>query len=137
MCHRHESRGLRDGKQEHVDMTNLPMEQTQKQHLVPDVNWISCGFALPEAGKFVWVCVGRVIESGVAKRYERQVHMGVYRDNLQFQIYPFGTMCSDQVWAWAPIIRPERPVCRKTAPEAYDDDNDFPESEQDTDDSDD
>jgi hypothetical protein len=107
-------------------MMPLPMQSTDRKHLVPDVEWISCGHSLPDAGHFVWVCVGRVIESGVARRYERQVHMGVYKNDLQFQIFPFGNVCSNEVWAWAPIIPPERPVVRprKATGEQYEDDFD-------------
>ena len=79
---------------------------------VPPVEWVPCGEALPEPGKFVWVVVGRVIESGSARRYDREVHMGVYRGD-KFEIFPYRfPMVSNEVWAWGPITRPEVPVCR-------------------------
>jgi hypothetical protein len=105
------------------------MMPQQQITLVPRVEWRSCGIALPPEEKFVWVVTGRVIECGEARRYERQVHMGVYKGNLQFQVYPFELpVCSEQVWAWAPIVPPDRPVCKQSV-ESYH--GDLPEIEDD------
>lgn len=92
----------------------------QHKNLVPEAEWTPCGQGLPPVGRFVWICVGRVIEAGAARRYEREVHLGVYRGPMpaeQFQIYPYSMpMVSNQVWAWAPITPPIPPVCRHDDP---------------------
>ncbi len=105
------------------------MQQQQTTSLVPNVQWVACGQALPDEDKLVWVVVGRVIESGFARRYERQVHMGVYRGNLRFQIHAFGPTISDQVWGWATITPPERPACKNKSAEEQQYDNGSPESD--------
>ncbi len=92
----------------------------QHKNLIPQAEWTPCGHGLPPVGRFVWVCVGRVIEAGSARRYEREVHLAVYRGpspTEQFQIYPYELpMCSNQVWAWASVTPPTPPVCRYDVP---------------------
>jgi hypothetical protein len=85
-----------------------------KASTIPAVEWISCGDDLPDPGKFVWVVIGRCIAAGEARRYQREVHMGVFRSEIRgFEIFPYRLpMCSNEVWAWAPIARPNVPVCR-------------------------
>jgi hypothetical protein len=86
------------------------MEMTSP-NCIPQADWISCGQDLPDLGKFVWVIVGRIIQSGTAKRYLREVHMGVYKGDNGFEIHPFRQpMVSTMVWAWAPIIPPLPPL---------------------------
>lgn len=85
--------------------------------LIPNVFWVACGERLPDEGKFVWIIVGREIVSGEAHRYQREVHMGVYRGNLGFQIHPYRLpLISNAVWAWAEMIPPNPPICKHNAP---------------------
>lgn len=84
----------------------------QLSDTIPNVEWIPCGTSLPTPGKYVWVVLGRVVEHGDARRYVREVAMGVYQDG-RFQIYPYHTpVCSTEVWAWARMVPPEPPFCR-------------------------
>lgn len=84
---------------------------------IPEVEWITCTRGLPERGKFVWVVIGRAIESGSARRYIREVAMGIYQ-GPGFQIFPYITpVCSTDVWAWAKMVPPAPPICRTHATE--------------------
>jgi hypothetical protein len=85
---------------------------------IPKVEWTSCGDDLPEPNKFVWVCVGRVIEVGEARRYQREVHMGMF-NGTGFQIFPYEVpILSNQVWCWANMMPPNPPCCRQR-PETF------------------
>lgn len=85
--------------------------------MIPAVEWIPCQNGLPSPGTFVWIVVGKVIESGVARRYPREVHMGVFQEEGKFQIYPYKTpILSNQVWAWAPMVPPSAPLCKSRDP---------------------
>jgi hypothetical protein len=85
------------------------------KHFVPAVEWVSCGVDLPEPGRFVWVVVGRTLEAGEARRYLREVHMGVY-NGMGFQIFPYSIPpISSEVWAWASMTPPNPPFVRQRA----------------------
>jgi hypothetical protein len=103
------------------DSLDMQQEKNEK-HVVPDVDWVPCGMRLPEAGKFVWVVLGRTIISGEARRYDRQVAMGVLQADgeHQFSIFPYSLpLVSTEVWAWASMIPPAAPICKR-ADQSYD-----------------
>jgi hypothetical protein len=104
---------------------SLDMQQEKNErHVVPDVDWVPCGTRLPEPGKFVWVVLGCIITSGEARRYNRQVAMGVLQvdGERQFSIFPYSLpLVSTEVWAWASMIPPAAPICKKV--ESYDNNN--------------
>lgn len=90
---------------------------TKHQCLIPAVEWVSCGEDLPEQGRFVWVVVGKTVEAGEARRYMREVHMGVY-NGQGFHIFPYHVPpLSTEVWAWAAMIPPNPPFCRQRSEE--------------------
>jgi len=96
----------------------------QTKCLIPTVEWVSCGVELPTPGRFVWVVVGRTVEAGEARRYMREVHMGVY-NGQGFQIFPYHLpTISTEVWAWAAMVPPNPPFCRKR--EEVDEEEDEP-----------
>lgn len=83
-------------------------------NMIPQVEWTPCRIELPTEGKFVWIVVGREYRSGAARRYEREVHMGVYNGEC-FQIFPYSTpIISNEVWAWAKIVAPAPPIVTLT-----------------------
>jgi hypothetical protein len=84
--------------------------------MIPAAEWIPCCQGLPEPNKFVWIVVGRIVANGLARRYVKEVHMGVWDDETQrFKIYPYRTpIISNQVWAWAQMIPPAAPLTRST-----------------------
>jgi hypothetical protein len=90
------------------------MNMTPK--MIPEVDWIPCHQGLPAAGKFVWIVVGKIVEAGLARRYPKEVHMGVYIEETgKFKIYPYcSPMISNSVWAWAPMVPPNPPMCKST-----------------------
>lgn len=90
------------------------MEMTP--NLIPEADWIPCAQGLPEPGKFVWIVVGKILGSGLARRYVKEVHMGTWDEaNQHFKIYPYRLpMVSNTVWAWAQMIPPVAPLTRST-----------------------
>jgi hypothetical protein len=85
-------------------------------NLIPKADWILCAQGLPEPGKFVWIVVGKVLGSGLARRYLKEVHMGTWNEESRcFKIYPYRLpIVSTTVWAWAPMIPPTAPLTRST-----------------------
>jgi hypothetical protein len=85
-------------------------------NLIPSADWVPCIQGLPEPDKFVWIVVGKVVATGLARRYAKEVHMGVWdAENERFKIYPYQTpIISNQVWAWAQMVPPSPPITRST-----------------------
>jgi hypothetical protein len=85
-------------------------------NLIPAADWVPCASGLPEPNKFVWIVVGKIVSNGLARRYVKEVHMGVWDDETErFKIYPYRTpIVSNQVWAWAQMIPPSAPMTRST-----------------------
>lgn len=90
------------------------MEMTP--NLIPNADWIPCAHGLPEANKFVWVLVGKIVQAGLARRYQKEVHMAVWDGDAQrFKIYPYRLpILSNQIWAWAQMVPPAAPITRST-----------------------
>lgn len=83
-------------------------------NLIPAADWIPCADGLPDPGRFVWVVVGKVLGSGLARRYLKEVHVGTWDEEKGcFKIYPYHVpMVSNTVWAWARMIPPAAPITR-------------------------
>jgi hypothetical protein len=85
-------------------------------NLIPNADWIPCRNGLPEPNKFVWVVVGKIVQTGLARRYKKEVHMAVWdAETSHFKIYPYRLpIVSNQVWAWAQMVPPTPPITRST-----------------------